>query len=83
ILPKPIGTTSANQTNFPKQQQQQQITNCVKLRSYSGVTSTGGKCVKIEPVINTTPPSQQANITIITTSKPITLSKLPVIKMPS
>ncbi|CAF4014403.1 unnamed protein product, partial [Rotaria magnacalcarata] len=40
ILPKPIGTTSANQTNFPKQQQQQQITNCVKLRSYSGVTST-------------------------------------------
>ncbi|CAF3925315.1 unnamed protein product [Rotaria magnacalcarata] len=81
ILPKPIGTTSANQTNFPKQQQQ--ITNCVKLRSYSGVTSTGGKCVKIEPVINTTPPSQQANITIITTSKPITLSKLPVIKMPS
>ncbi|CAM4856037.1 unnamed protein product [Rotaria socialis] len=81
ILPKPIGITSANQTNFPKQQQQQ-ITNCVKLRSYSGVTSTGGKCVKIEPVINTIPPSQQANITIITTSKPITLSKLPVIKMP-
>ncbi|CAF4435667.1 unnamed protein product, partial [Rotaria sp. Silwood2] len=84
ILPKPITTSSVNQTNFPLQQQQQ-ITNCVKLQSYSGTASTGGKCVKIEPVINTTPPSlppPPTNITIITTSKPITVAKVPMIKMP-
>lgn len=39
--------------------------------------------MKIEPVINTTPPQPPpANITIITTGKPITVAKLPVIKMP-
>ncbi|CAF0734863.1 unnamed protein product [Rotaria sp. Silwood1] len=80
ILPKPITTSSVNQTNFS----QQQITNCVKLQSYAATASTGGKCVKIEPVINTTPPTlpSPANITIITTSKPITVAKVPVIKMP-
>jgi hypothetical protein len=78
LLPKPI-TTSSSSTNHP----QQQITNCVKLQSYGGSASTGAKCVKIEPVINTTPPHPPpANITIITTSKPITVSKVPVIKMP-
>ncbi|CAF0774413.1 unnamed protein product [Rotaria sordida] len=83
ILPKPITTLSVNQTNFP--QHQQQITNCVKVQSYAGTASTGGKCVKIEPVINTTPPQlppPPANITIITTAKPITVAKVPVIKMP-
>lgn len=74
LLPKPIATSTTNLN-------QQQITNCVKLQSYGGTASTGAKCVKIEPVINTTPP-QPANITIITTSKPITVSKVPVIKMP-
>jgi hypothetical protein len=80
LLPKPTTTSSINQTNYP----QQQITNCVKLQSYAGTASTGGpKCVKIEPVINTVPPQQTpTNITIITTSKPITVSKVPVIKMP-
>jgi hypothetical protein len=77
LLPKPITTSSTNNL-------QQQITNCVKLQSYGGTASTGTKCVKIEPVINTTPPQPptSANITIITTSKPITVSKVPVIKMP-
>jgi len=55
----------------------------VKLQSYGGTASTGAKCVKIEPVINTIPPQPSpANITIITTSKPITVAKVPVIKMP-
>ncbi len=79
LLPKPISTSSLNQNNYP----QQQITNCVKLQSYGGSASNVTKCVKIEPVINTTPPQPPpTNITIITTSKPITLSKVPVIKMP-
>jgi hypothetical protein len=79
LLPKPITISSVNQINYP----QQQITNCVKLQSYGGSASTGAKCVKIEPVINSTPPQPPpSNITIITTSKPITFSKVPVIKMP-
>ncbi|UJR33786.1 hypothetical protein I4U23_021212 [Adineta vaga] len=79
ILPRP----SINQINFPPQQQPQ-ITSCVKLQSYAGTASTGTKCVKIEPVVNTTLPVQSspANITIITTSKPFTVAKVPVIKMP-
>ncbi|CAF0747226.1 unnamed protein product [Adineta ricciae] len=78
LLPKP----TVNQTSFLPQRQQ--ITSCVKLQSYAGTASTGPKCVKIEPVINTTLPTQPppANITIITTSKPITVAKVPVIKMP-
>jgi hypothetical protein len=80
LLPKPIITSPTNHTHYP---QQQQITNCVKLQSYAGAASTGPKCVKIEPVINTIPPQPPpGNITIFTTSKPITVSKLPVIKMP-
>ncbi|CAF0797647.1 unnamed protein product [Adineta steineri] len=76
LLPK----LSLNQNNYS----QQQITNCVKLQSYASSASTGTKCVKIEPIINTTPPSHPppANITIITTSRPINVSKVPVIKMP-
>ena len=47
------------------------------------MASTGTKCVKIEPVIHSTPSyPPSANITIITTSKQITVSKVPVIKMP-
>jgi len=71
ILPRP---------SFP---QQQQIANCVKVQSFASSTTTGTKCVKIEPIINTTPPTvSPSNITIITTSKPITIAKVPVIKMP-
>ena len=77
ILPKSITTLPANSTNVS----QQQITNCVKLKTYSGSASSGGKCVKLEPVVTTTPPTP-ANITIITASKPVTVSKVPVIKMP-
>lgn len=76
LLPKPSTPPSIS---YP----QQQITNCVKLQSYAGTASTGTKCVKIEPVIH--PVSSQppaTNITIITTSKPITVAKVPVIKMP-
>ena len=81
LLPKPSLVPGTNTISFPSQQQQ--ITNCVKVQSYSGATSTGPKCVKIEPVINTTPPTiPPSNITIITTSKPITIAKLPMIKMP-
>jgi hypothetical protein len=82
ILPKPLISSIQPTGHFPAQQQQQ-ITNCVKVQSYAGATSSGPKCVKIEPVINTTiPQTSQANITIITTSKPITIAKVPVIKMP-
>ncbi|CAF0902515.1 unnamed protein product, partial [Didymodactylos carnosus] len=89
VLPKPspIQNLTSN-TNYHQQQQQQQhlqpITNCVKLQSYTNTATSGKKCVKIEPIQSQSSSVTQMspNITIITTAKPITVAKFPLIKMP-
>jgi cyclic AMP-dependent transcription factor ATF-6 alpha len=50
------------------------INNCIKLQSCSNTASIGPKCIKLEP--------RNPNITIIQTSKPITLTNVPVLTMP-
>jgi hypothetical protein len=45
----------------------------IKLQSCSNAASIGPKCIKLEP--------KTPNITIIQTSKPITLANMPVITM--
>jgi len=45
----------------------------IKLQSSSNAASIGPKCIKLEP--------KTPNITIIQTSKPITLANMPVITM--
>jgi cyclic AMP-dependent transcription factor ATF-6 alpha len=49
------------------------INNVIKLQSCSNDASIGPKCIKLEP--------KAPNITIIQTSKPITLTNVPVITM--
>ncbi|CAF4278184.1 unnamed protein product, partial [Adineta steineri] len=52
------------------------ITNCFKIQSFTNSASTGTKLIKCEP--NNSNPT----ITIIKTSKPLTLANVPVITMP-
>ncbi|CAF0847153.1 unnamed protein product [Didymodactylos carnosus] len=83
VLPKPFSThNSIPDTNYQQQQNLQPITSCVKLQSYTNTATSGKKCVKIEP-LQSSNSQASPNITIITATKPITVTKLPLVTVPT
>ncbi|CAM4961727.1 unnamed protein product [Rotaria socialis] len=52
------------------------ITNCIKVQTYTNTQYNEVQSIKLEPI------NVNSNIRIIKTSKPITLTNVPVIKMP-